>query len=437
MSDANDLKYNYLDEQGLTKLVGNLKNKFKPTIRACYEKSPALYAHGEGDIICFEEHLYTVTEDIDVGDTITDGDNIESYDVDKDTAVYIENLPGGGGGGKQQGYIIPASESATVDVGSTTTVPLTIIGDGAISVTSSDSTKATGSVSNGVLTITGVGGGIATITITMADSATYLGTSATVNVTSVPNGSTATPTDDIQTWLGCASIFDKSYTTISDVLADSSTLATLISSQNAVDYMVRSTSWATTVCANQTAISLIGLNNYAANTLLADSTWLEAICNSEYFESVLNVKVPTMTSNTAPSGEASASRTHETNYPYKAFDNDDNTTSWLSTNQVYASGDWIQYMFVNPVCVKKVSFFDTPTNGVNRIKDYSISASNDGQSWDVIQTGTLPSTSKRERVDIPLENNNSYKYWRLTSISAHSANAFDIYTLQFYGREDV
>ena len=40
---------------------------------------------------------------------------------------------------------------------------------------------------------------------------------------SVPEGSTVLPTDDIQIWLACAGITDKSYTTLNEVLADSTT----------------------------------------------------------------------------------------------------------------------------------------------------------------------------------------------------------------------
>ena len=36
----------------------------------------------------------------------------------------------------------------------------------------------------------------------------------------IPNGKTVTPTDDIQTWLHCAGIFDNNYTTLAQVLND-------------------------------------------------------------------------------------------------------------------------------------------------------------------------------------------------------------------------
>ena len=143
----------------------------------------------------------------------------------------------------------------------------------------------------------------------------------------IPDGSTATPTDVVQTWLACAGINDKAYTTVAQVLGDSTTLLALISDNNAVDYMVRSTSWANSVCANATAMTDIGANNYCANTLLSNATWASAIANSTYFESVLNVKVPTMTSDTTPSGIASSNDEASANKAYMAFDENTSTSA--------------------------------------------------------------------------------------------------------------
>ena len=48
----------------------------------------------------------------------------------------------------------------------------------------------------------------------------------------VPTGSTVTPVNDIQTWLHCADIWNKNYTTLAQVLADTSTLNSLIARVN-------------------------------------------------------------------------------------------------------------------------------------------------------------------------------------------------------------
>ena len=260
--------------------------------------------------------------------------------------------------------------------------------------------------------------------------------------TDVPTGSTVTPTNSIETWLRCAGIFDKPYTTLAEVLADSSTLATLISSQNAVDYMVRSTSWATDVCANSTAMSLIGLNNYCSNTLLADSTWLNAIANSTYIESVMNVKVPTMTTNTTPSGEAfGTSILAASSDYYKAFDGDD-STSWHSgaINGTYPIPCDIGYNFGKAVLVKTINYIPRVYTGVSPnvpyVKSYQIQGSNDKSTWTTLYTKTNDTSVTAQTIE--LDNNVSYRYYQMhITASDVDNNSVSLLELQFYGREDV
>lgn len=257
-------------------------------------------------------------------------------------------------------------------------------------------------------------------TITIIDFETAL------NV--IPEGSTAIPTDDIQTWLYCAGIFDKSYTTISQVLADASTLQALIASNNAADYMARSTTWASDVTANSSAMSYIGLNDYCADALLADSTWLNAICNSTYFESVLTTKVPTMTSATTPSGTVSASSTlssgNTTYKDYYAFDG--NTSSrWYSANN--ASAQYITYQFASAMVIKK---FYLKLDWQRR---YKVQASTDGSTWVDIISEYTPSSNTEER-NVVINNSTAYRYYRLYSPSVTSSIYIGISEMQFYGR---
>ena len=94
-----------------------------------------------------------------------------------------------------------------------------------------------------------------------------------------PTGSTVTPINDIETWLDCAGIW-KNYTTLSEVIGDSDCLLRLISNNNAVDYMVRSSEFTTDITGDSLAMLYIGQYNYATNTLLDDNTWSLSICNS-------------------------------------------------------------------------------------------------------------------------------------------------------------
>lgn len=252
----------------------------------------------------------------------------------------------------------------------------------------------------------------------------------------IPEGSTVLPTDDIQTWLFCAGIFDKAYTTISEVLNDATTVTTLIASNNAADYMARSATWASSVCADSSAMTKIGANDYCADTLLADSDWCSAICDSTYFESVLNVKVPTMTSDTQPSGEVSAATLTSNSSAYQSFNS-------VLTNMAVVTGTsgWIQYEFTVPVNVRLVSIseYNRPTGYTTNSfpKDLKFEVSDDGSSF--VEVGTAENTTVSQGINYKhklFNNNQKKKIFRMSMLSNHGQTSYTQcgYPLQFYGR---
>lgn len=256
----------------------------------------------------------------------------------------------------------------------------------------------------------------------------------------VPEGSTVTPTDDIQTWLACAGITDKTYTTLNEVLADSTTLLALMSSNNAADYLVRSTTWASGITANSAAMTDIGANNYCANTLLDDATWCTAICNSTYFESVLNVKVPTMTGTTTPSGECiySAEYTGGNNYAWKAFDKSTSSGSfWSSYQGNPAVPGYVGYDFTNQIklCRCDVTVF-SDSNGL-QIKDYIIQGSNDNSAWDDFYSGTVDSsTADKTIITTIITDDAGHRYCRVYASTSYFTSVA-LWEVQFYGRQDI
>ena len=192
----------------------------------------------------------------------------------------------------------------------------------------------------------------------------YWGTT-NVSFEDTPNGATVTPTDDVQTWLNCANIWDKTdLTTIDDVISDTATLNILISDNNASDYLARSTTWSSNVCSNESAMTYIGLNDYCANKLLSNNTWYTAICNSSYSEKIIKALILPMTSNTGSDGSvASASSIFPGNEPYLAFDNNVGTM-WLSNNG--ANDAYITYEFnkdVNIYSIDLINNFSDKFNG--------------------------------------------------------------------------
>ena len=280
---------------------------------------------------------------------------------------------------------------------------------------------------------------------------TYNGQTYTDTVTVTTTGQTFTkkvptpssaPANDINYWLGFGGV-SGSYSSLSDILADSTALATLMASTDAVDYLVRCTNWISDICGNQSAMSYIGLNNYCANTLLADSDWCEGIANSEYIESVMNVKVPTMTSNTTPSGVASASSVESTGYEaYKAFDGND-TSAWNSAGTASGTNVHIKYTFSN--AIKAIIARIKPTYGTSSqalfLKSFEIQASNDNFASDIHTLYIGSFLNIATDVFINLNNSNSYSSYRLLCKDSYRVESnlkyYAIQTLQFYGRANV
>ena len=267
----------------------------------------------------------------------------------------------------------------------------------------------------------------------------YWGVQPTVTFEDTPNGATVTPTDDVQTWLHCANIWDKSYTTISEVVADTTTLNTLIANENANDYLVRSTTFATDICSNESAMTYIDLNDYCANKLLADSTWREAICNSTYFEKVLNVKVPTMTSDTTPSGVASGDSHTLSSYPaYKAFNGTNTNGSDCWYTQSSTSG-WLQYQFPSAVAIAKIWMKNRAgTNGSYSPQTFKLQGSNNGTSWADLGSYVNNNDNADAETSYVVDSyGTKYKYYRLNVSLFHTFNNYNngaIGQLQLYGR---
>ena len=255
----------------------------------------------------------------------------------------------------------------------------------------------------------------------------YWGTT-NVEFNDIPDGATVTPTDDVQTWLHCANIWNKSYTTISEVVADTTTLNTLIANENATDYLVRSTTFATDICSNESAMTYIGLNDYCANKLLADSTWLETICNAEekLLKKVLTIFVPRLTDNTNVEYQSIRSDAP----PWKAFDEDDSTLGQGSSGAT-TSGAYLGYNFNTNCCVKCVR-----CKNANGATNTMVLEGYDGSNWEPIGED-FNITANDGKVVKVFNHSKSYTKYRLYQKSATAVNSMQFYTIQFYGREEA
>ena len=282
----------------------------------------------------------------------------------------------------------------------------------------------------GTYTISGVASGTS---YNVEAEVTSLSVLVLVTLQTVPEGSTVLPTDDIPTWLACGGLSSTGYTTLSQVLADSTTLLALMSDNNAVDYLVRSTTWATDVCADSTAMTDIGANNYCADTLLADSSWFNGIFNSTYMSSVLNVYVPTLSADSSSVIESGHDST--TNAGWHAFDGSSNT-GWYSNNAT--SNQYIGYDFGKSVDVYGAQI-DSGFDGTKRVNDFKIQGSDDKFVSDTNDIYTGQFTNPIKTPQKYTFNKASYSSFRFFIINANAQGTLSIAAMnvQFWGREDV
>lgn len=280
--------------------------------------------------------------------------------------------------------------------------------------------------SSGTWTVTCSKGGV---TKTQTFSITTNGQAETYNFT--PVGASVTPTDSVETLCLCAGIWDSTITTIAELLADTSSLQTVITTNNSADYLARSTTFASAITANANAMSYIGLNNYCANKLLAVSDWLTAIANSTYVDSVLNVKVPTMTSNTAPSGKCYSSTPYSGYSAYYAFANRQDGVTWgiSSGNTAY-----VAYQFTEAV---KVYFVKFKARRIAASNGWTYSVGTNNNNYTDVYTGAGNSDTGTTYYDYStiVENPSSKDTHKIT-VKANNNNPAVEY-LQFYGRVDV
>lgn len=211
----------------------------------------------------------------------------------------------------------------------------------------------------------------------------------------VPDGRTVTPTDDVQTLLNCANIWDKDYTTLTELMADTTTLASVINSNNAIDYLVRS------------------------------KTFIKS-----------EALVPVMTSNTTPSGEASASSVYSSSdmhQPYKAFDGNSNTM-WYTANNV--GNAQIRYQLPSAKLVKRATVrpYYSGTGVVGcALKSFTIKGSHDGTTWSEPLYTSATLSNAEQTVDCALNNTTFYEYYEVDCTGSYRSDGeILIVEIQFY-----
>lgn len=156
-----------------------------------------------------------------------------------------------------------------------------------------------------------------TSTGTYVATTTYNGVSYTTEIVTGASGETISsfcpdPSDtslaanNIQTWLMYGDVTG-SYANLNAVLSDATALAKLMASEFAVDYMLRSSDWMSTIGSNANALQAINASNIAAEKVLCNDAWNSYIYNQNVavtgpYCTYLTSHCPEMTSDTEPSG---------------------------------------------------------------------------------------------------------------------------------------
>jgi F5/8 type C domain len=139
------------------------------------------------------------------------------------------------------------------------------------------------------------------------------------------------------------------------------------------------------------------------------------------FDYIANL-IPAMTSNTAPSGVASASSEYDPNYAaWKAFDKAGYSQRWCTAG---TTAGWLQYQFASAHTVTSYAITSPSNVGDGVPKSWTFKGSNDGAAWTTLDTRTnivdwaaLANTRKV----FDFTNATAYAYYRLDITASNAA----------------
>lgn len=237
-------------------------------------------------------------------------------------------------------------------------------------------------------------------------------------------------------WLTLGGLDPTDYNSLDEVLADEKALRRLMTVHASVDYMCENSDDAETleiILENDLAAKWINLRDYALDTLYAVpaiATIMDNAGKYGYGEWALMPQVPKMASNTAPyyslTGVEDSSGQH---YMWHAFDRND-STFW--NNGSSANDGYLIVDFGKNIEIKQVSIKPRFLNGHSFVKNFTISASDDGTTWgEPLLSGTHTDSADTEYFTIP--NSSKHRYWRIRKDGNNYSDAtIQILELQFY-----
>ncbi len=266
------------------------------------------------------------------------------------------------------------------------------------------------------------------------------GYSTSVNVVAYTTYTASIETWGYKGWLASAGIAD-TFGSLDNLIADEATIRTLMTKHVSSDYLynwyTHDSSILSTILSNTNTVKWFGLRDYVCDKFMANVTAKTAILASANWAYILKDKVPIMTSNTAPYGEAISNSTYSGYPTWRAFDND-TSTLWGANVTGTTPNAYCGYKFVNPICIRKVKILPRQDSySTNSPKNYTVDASNDGSNWTTLLTVTdaLAPSASGEYIENDINNDNYYLYYRVNTTQTQvGADRLGFSELQFYGR---
>lgn len=252
-----------------------------------------------------------------------------------------------------------------------------------------------------------------------------------------------------KTWVSRGGLDPDDYASLSAVFADEKATRRLMLVHASADYLIDCVTDniddIDDFCVNDTAMKWLGLCDYICDGLTAITGVKTKFLASTYWERYLKDHVPTMTSNNAPYGTATAlSNLSGAQAPYTTFDG---VTTSTSASYGAPAGNvktaWWGYQFTNPINVKKAKFIAWISSSSKTLNvTAKIVGSNDGTNWTDVSTEqpfTINGQDLTPHEVLASDNADYYIYKRLVISSDDYLGvtgnyAFHLTMLQFYGR---
>lgn len=222
----------------------------------------------------------------------------------------------------------------------------------------------------------------------------------------------------------------------SSILKDQNSFEKLLNDKNNITYIINNfDDFGNGMVENPDSFKIFAKNKTAMEQMITNSNWTGLILENPTLISKLDetdpIKVPKMTSNTAPSGETFASSYYNGFPAYKAFDQTGDYWG-VAAGQSYKD-QYIGYDFKEPVWLYKleIQFYSGKQD-----TDYVLEGSNDKTSnYKIIKDGLHESNDLK--IIYPDNYSKKYRYYRvrfLSSVPQSGSGNTVIPKIQFYSK---